>query len=311
MLASYATSGRLWHPLSWIAFGEAIAAFDTHQRQVERAHQQQLQRLRYEVRLAEKQYRLVDPENRLVAAELERRWEQALQAVRQAEAAAAQGSEAGTNPLTPDLRRQWEEARPTLREWWDEGKLSNVRKKELLRVLIDKVILQRPAADQCDIRIVWKGGDWTTATLSLPVVTYAEMSNGQALIDEVLRRARAGQTDERIAVDLTAAGYHAPLKGGLSAASVFRLRQKHGVDSRRTEFRRQGLPGWITLGQAVKRLKEQQAWAYYLVRQKRLVISRDPEIGLYLVRDNQKTLKALKELLRGKRFSLTLQPRLS
>jgi hypothetical protein len=41
------------------------------------------------------------------------------------------------------------------------------------------------------------------------------------------------------------------------------------------------------------------------------VLIRDPEIGLYLVRDNKKVLKRLKELLRGERFSLTLQPTLS
>ncbi len=275
------------------------------------AHQQQLQRLRYEAQLAEKQYRLVDPENRLVAGELERRWEQALQAVSQAEAEAA-AAETATTPeaLTAALRQQWEETRPTLRQHWDEGILSNVRKKELLRALIDKVVLQRPGADRGEIRIVWKGGDWTTVPLALPVVTYAEMANGEALIAEVLRRARAGQTDQQIAVALTAAGYHAPLKEDLSAASVYRLRQKHGVYSRKTEFLRQGLPSWMTLGQAVKQLGEHTAWAYYLIREKRLVIARDPEIGLYLVRDNKKTLRDLEGLLRGKRFSLTLQPRL-
>ena len=66
-------------------YDAAVAALDEQRRQIRRARDLQLERLRYEARLAEKQYRLVDPENRLVAAELERRWEQALQAVRQAE----------------------------------------------------------------------------------------------------------------------------------------------------------------------------------------------------------------------------------
>ena len=58
---------------------------------------------------------------------------------------------------------------------WDDGSLSNIRKKELLRTVIDKVVLHRPVGDRCEIRIVWKGGDWTTIALDLPVVTYAEM----------------------------------------------------------------------------------------------------------------------------------------
>jgi hypothetical protein len=305
---------KFWEALSpaeLASYDEAIAAFDEQRRQVERARQQQLERLRYEARLAEKQYRLVDAENRLVAAELERRWEQALQALRQGEAEAANSAGAMPEPLTAELRRQWEETHPTLRQLWDEGKLTNVRKKEWLRVLIDKVVLQRPATDRCEVRIIWKGGDWTTAELPLPVVKYNEMSNCKSLVGEVLRRARAGQSDKQIAADLTAAGYHAPLKRCLSVNSIVRIRQQHGVYSRKTEFFRRGLPGWITLGQAVQRLRAHKAWAYYLIREGRLLIERDKEIGLYLVRDDERVLKKLNELLSGERFSLTLKPRLS
>jgi hypothetical protein len=260
--------------------------------------------------LAEKQYRLVDPENRLVSAELERRWEQALLNLRQAEQE-AQATEPALEPLTDERRRQLAAAQPTLRQMWDDGSLSNARKKELLRALIDKVVLKRPAPDRCECRIIWKGGDWTTAKLPLPVVSYAELPDGAKLIAEVLKRARAGQPDERIATELTAAGYHAPLKGQLSAGSVRRIRVQHGVYARKTEFQRHGLPGWITLGEAVKRLGEHTGWAYYLIRQQRLLIERDPEVGLYLIPDTQKMLKELKAVLRGKRFSLTIERRSS
>jgi AcrR family transcriptional regulator len=260
--------------------------------------------------LAEKQYRLVDPENRLVAAELERRWEQALQNLRQAEHE-AQAAEPTLEPLTDELRQQLAEAQRTLRQMWDDGSLSNVRKKELLRAMIDKVVLKRPAPDTCECRIVWKGGDWTTAKLPVPVVTYAELADGAELIAEVLKRARAGQPDEQIAAELTAAGYHAPLKGQLSAGSVRRIREKHGVSTRRAAFRRDGLPGWISLGEAIKRLGEHTGWAYHLIRKQRLRIERDPEVGLYLIPDTKKMLKELKDVLRGKRFSLTVERRLS
>jgi DNA invertase Pin-like site-specific DNA recombinase len=305
--------GRFWEALTAAEldrYDEAVAAVDEQRRQLQRARSQQLTRLRYEAVLAEKQYRLVDPENRLVAAELERRWEQALQSLRQAEQEAE--TDAPTlEPLTGELRQQLAEAQVSLRKMWDGGPLSNARKKDLLRTLIDKVALKRPAPAACECRIVWKGGDWTTETLPLPVATYAALADGAELIAEVLRRARAGQPDEQIAAALTAAGYHAPLKGQLSAGSVGRIRQQHGVRSRKTEFRRHGLPGWITLGEAVKRLGEHTGWAYYLIRKQRLRIERDPEVGLYLVPDTTKTLKALKNVLRGKRFSLTIERRSS
>jgi DNA invertase Pin-like site-specific DNA recombinase len=291
-------------------YDEAVAALDEQRARVRKARDLQLERFRYDARLAEKQYRLVDPENRLVAAELERRWEQALRALRQAEEE-SRAVEATVDPLTDELRKELDEARPTLRRMWDEGAFSNVRKKELLRTLIDKVVLQRPVGDRCEIRIVWKGGDWTTAVLDLPVVTYAEMGSGEELISEVLRRARAGQPDRQIAEELTASGHHAPLKRRLTVGSVRGIRMRHGVLARKAEFQRHGVPGWISLGEAAKRLGEHAAWGYYMIRRGRLLIERDREIGIYLVPDEEGVLEQLKELLRGKRFSLTVKPRSS
>jgi hypothetical protein len=291
-------------------YDAAVAALDEQRVQLRRARDLQLERLRYEARLAEKQYRLVDPENRLVAAELERRWEEALRALPQAEEE-AQAREATVEPLTDELRRQLDEVRPTLRRMWDDGVLSNARRKELLRTLIDKVVLQRPVGDRCEVRIVWKGGDWTTTVLDLPVVTYAEMGNGDGLIAEVLRRARDGQPDQQIATELTAAGYHAPLKQRLSVASVRRIRLNHGILARKAEFLRSGTPGWISLGQAATRIGEHTAWDYYMIRRGRLLIQRDPAVGLYLVPDSKIFIEQLRQLLRGKRFSLTVKPRSS
>jgi DNA invertase Pin-like site-specific DNA recombinase len=306
---------RFWEALSAAELGrydEAVAALDGRRQQARRAREQQIQRLGYEARVAEKQYRLVDPENRLVASELERRWEQALRAPREAEEDAARANAEGTEgPLGEELRRRLDEARPTLRQMWDNGSLTNARKKELLRALIDEGVLNRAAPDRCEVRIIWKGGDWTEAKLPLAVVAYAEMANGAELIAEVLRRAKAGQTDARIAEDLTAEGYHSPPRSNVTRGSVTRIRTKHGAHSGKVRLQREGLPGWITLGQAAKRLQEHTGWVYYLIRQKRLVIRRDREFGQYLVRNDKAILKQLKELLRGKRFSLTIEPRAS
>jgi hypothetical protein len=77
------------------AFLEAVAPAELEawtraqamQRQAEatldRVETQQIERLRYQAALAERQFNRVDPDNRLVAAELERRWEAALRALRQ------------------------------------------------------------------------------------------------------------------------------------------------------------------------------------------------------------------------------------
>src|SRR3954454_14783357 len=103
------------------AFLEAVAPAEieawSHARKAQRqadetfrrAEEQQVERLRYQAALAERRFDRVDPDNRLVAAELERRWEAALSELRRVEAAAlAQrtAAVASTRPDTIDPRLQ-------------------------------------------------------------------------------------------------------------------------------------------------------------------------------------------------------------
>ncbi|AWK15508.1 hypothetical protein SK355_12020 (plasmid) [Candidatus Fukatsuia symbiotica] len=53
---------------------------------IQKAHEQQLERLRYQAKLAEWQFNQVDPNNRLVASELAKRWQSTLQELKQAQA---------------------------------------------------------------------------------------------------------------------------------------------------------------------------------------------------------------------------------
>ncbi len=67
----------------------AVVSQEATAHQVTHAHQQHLERLRYEATLAGRQFHRVDPDNRLVAAELEKRWEGALAQLKHAEEAEA------------------------------------------------------------------------------------------------------------------------------------------------------------------------------------------------------------------------------
>ena len=66
-------------------YDQAMKTRNSQWSEIQAAQDRELQRLRYEVDLARRQYDLVDPENRLVAAELERRWESALKALNDTE----------------------------------------------------------------------------------------------------------------------------------------------------------------------------------------------------------------------------------
>ena len=109
---------------------------------LQRAEMQQIERLRYEARLAERQFNRVDPDNRLVAAELERRWETALCAL-VAPKRPSRGAQARSRPRPigsihacgPRLSPLASASRTVGR-----SSVSREHRKALLRCLIDKVV---------------------------------------------------------------------------------------------------------------------------------------------------------------------------
>jgi DNA invertase Pin-like site-specific DNA recombinase len=179
-----------------------------------RAEEQQVERLRYQAALAERQFNRVDPDNRLVAAELERRWEAALVELHRAEAALAQRDQdvrrTETGSLDPVLRAQALALGERLPALWADPGVSREHRKALLRCLIDKVVLRRVARDAASVRVVWRGGAASELTVALPVNSFAALPRGAEMEARALELARAGMHDEEIAQVLTAEGHRSP-----------------------------------------------------------------------------------------------------
>ncbi len=93
-------------PVELDLYNKAVAALRQDEEQVRQAQEQQIERLRYQARLAERQYHQADPDNRLVAAELERRWEAALRDLKDAEGnVSVNSNNRSPEVLSPEERR--------------------------------------------------------------------------------------------------------------------------------------------------------------------------------------------------------------
>ncbi len=128
-------------PLGMEAMLQALAR-DASCRASERAHwDQRVERARYEVELARRQYDAVDPANRLVAVELEARWEHALRGLAEVEAAARHKLEALEQPLTTLERQRLLEHAEGLEELWRAPTTRPQGRKRILRCLIEHVVV--------------------------------------------------------------------------------------------------------------------------------------------------------------------------
>ena len=132
-------------------YGQAAASLRQDDEQMRRAWTQQLERLRYQARLAERQYHQADPDNRLVTAELEKRWEAALRDLNEAEVRSQQPQPQPRmlEALSPEEGEMLRQAGQRVPDLWRQGLLSPQQQKAFLRCLIDKVV-RPPRGDRHD-----------------------------------------------------------------------------------------------------------------------------------------------------------------
>src|SRR5262245_15064413 len=133
-------------------------------------HQRQVEQARYTATRAERRYRAVDPDNRLVARGLEREWETALRELADAEAELARRETARPKTLTPQEKQAILALGDDLGAVWDAPTTTDKDRKQLLRTLLDEVniTLRREDPDpHADLVLRWKGGAISELTVPL------------------------------------------------------------------------------------------------------------------------------------------------
>jgi DNA invertase Pin-like site-specific DNA recombinase len=126
----------------------------------------QLEQARYEARAAQRKYDTVDAENRLVAAELERRWNEKLERVARLEQAYEKAEQELKWNLTEEERASIRELSEDIPAIWAAETTTNSERKQLLRYAIETVQLDGlTQPGQIEVQIHWRSGTVTTLTV--------------------------------------------------------------------------------------------------------------------------------------------------
>jgi DNA invertase Pin-like site-specific DNA recombinase len=157
---------RILKPLGTEA---AVKAVETQKSKASAAQRQlelSLQQARYEAALARRQYDAVDPVNRLVAAELERRWNDALQTVHNIEGELAAIIEAKPPPLGERERQQLMRLGADLELAWSHPAATAATRKRILRTALNEIVV-RKEGPVINMILHWRGGDHTALQIKL------------------------------------------------------------------------------------------------------------------------------------------------
>jgi DNA invertase Pin-like site-specific DNA recombinase len=207
-----------------------------------------LQAARYEAQRARKQYDAVDPENRLVADELERRWNLALLRVRELEQRIEEQRD-GVAPATPVTVDEFNHLAADLEAIWN-GSATDVRlKKRIVRALIQEVVADVDSeAGEVILVIHWRGGVHTE--LRLPRRRRGQCTHTSKDIVAAVRQLVRIASDKQIAGVLNRTGLRTGRGNRWTQMRVTSLRSKHDIPCHSPERRRS--EGWMTLTEAAR-----------------------------------------------------------
>jgi len=227
-------SQQVLRALEPAALALSLKARQDVERERQRLHQHwqhQLRRARYEVELAERRYHVVEPENRLVAATLEKRWEETLRTERQVQDDYDRFVRKTPAHLSDAERTRIEALASNLPTLWQAAATTNADRKQILRCLVDRVVVHV----RCDSEFVagaihWAGGEVSHHELIRPVATYAQLRDFESLMNRVVALRTAGHTAAHLATQLNAEGFYPPKRcGSFTPPVVYQLLKRRAL----------------------------------------------------------------------------------
>jgi hypothetical protein len=229
----------------------------------------ELEQAAYEARLAARRYEAVDPDKRLVARELEARWEAALEGVHAVEEKIANAErQAAAQPVIDrDTLLRLASDLPAV---WNAPSSSMRTKQRLVRIVIHEVIADRDEqANEIVLTIHWVGGRHTE-------IRVARMKRGRYPADhqpsavEVMRKLGGQWPDRQLAVTLNRMRCRTPDSGTWTTVRVRALRERLGIAAFDPSAPREQT---ISVDETARRLSICVGSVYRLIREGRLPAS--------------------------------------
>jgi hypothetical protein len=205
----------------------SAARAEDHTATTRRAVELELREARYEAERAQRQYDAVEPEHRLVAETLERRWNAALERVRGLEERLAIAQAEPRLVLDRAILLRLAEDFPHV---WSASTTDIRTKKRIVRLLIEEIVVTAITGSRPQVGLVihWKGGTHTQVVIARNRTGQHGRSTDRGVVDVVQALARS-LPDAHIARVLNRLGYRTGADNTWTQARVASLRQHHEI----------------------------------------------------------------------------------
>jgi DNA invertase Pin-like site-specific DNA recombinase len=200
-----------------------------------------LERVEYEAKLAERRYKGVDPDNRVVARTLEREWNEKLREIEELERQREDVKRREKLDLSEEDRARILTLSRDLSRVWNAKTTTYAERKNLLRMLIRDVTLSPISVpdDRTKVCVLWQTGAVTEFDVPRPgVLARTTSTEAVAIIRTLLRE---GKSDAEIAASLNQRGIPTGVQRSWTPEAVTRARYRSGTMHRNSRKSRRSL----------------------------------------------------------------------
>jgi len=218
----------------------SLRAAEDLERERERQHgqwHQQLERAQYHVQRAKRQYDAVDPDNRLVARELEKQWEQAMRDQRRVQEQVDRLQTEQPAQLSAAEREQILTLASDLPALWNASGVTPADRQMVIRCLVERIVVKvQGNTEFVDVEVHWTGGFVSCHETRRPVGRYDLLRDYDRLKARLIELRREGKTKQQIAEHLNREGFYPPRQDHpFTAPMVCTLLCRWGLSSARAD----------------------------------------------------------------------------
>jgi DNA invertase Pin-like site-specific DNA recombinase len=186
----------------------AAGELQKERERLDRNWKQRVERARYDAERAERQHRVVEPENRLVARELERRWETELKALQDVEQEYARFRQTHPPTLSSEEREAIRSLSKNLPALWHASTTTSADRQRVVRLLIERAVVNLREASACvNVTLQWAGGFTTQHEFIRPVLRYDQIADYDRMVDRISELRDQGWSFAKIAEQLNQQGF--------------------------------------------------------------------------------------------------------
>jgi hypothetical protein len=214
------------------------AELQTRLDEADALRRRQVERARYDADLARARYMRVDPDNRLVADELEADWNNKLRALTAAQEEYDRKREEDRTQMSEEQRARILALATDFPRLWKDPKTPQRERKRMVRLLLEDVTLIK--GEQITAHIRFKGGASQTITLPLPKTAW-QLNQTEARTVTEINRLLDHHTEIEIAGILNTRGFKSGTKKSFSLRIVKNIRRRYGLKTHYERLRENGL----------------------------------------------------------------------